>query len=380
MKIVFTCTYSAGISGVWNRVYSIAQELIKRGHQIYVFSSNLEAGTLKRVSEYENLDGINCYRFEVSRWLGSKNAFDFSKSAGMMRAALRKIRPDAVDCQTYRHSEASIISKESIKLGIPCFLTTHAPFVSTKVRGLKLSLVTSLYDLFFGKRALNRFKKIIAISRWEYPYLNRLGAENSRIVHIPNGIANEFFEKKIEKRTKARRILFFGRVAPVKDIETLIKAFKEIENYKEGLTLDIVGPAESEYRAKLDNLIAKLDVKNINFMPAVFEIKAKIGTYDEGDIFILPSKREGMPQSLIEAMARGRIVIASDIIACRELIKEGKNGFLFRQGDAQDLAAKLRETIGSYNKLGKTRQEAVRFAAGFKWSKIADQLERIYRR
>jgi glycosyltransferase involved in cell wall biosynthesis len=93
----------------------------------------------------------------------------------------------------------------------------------------------------------------------------------------------------------------------------------------------------------------------------------------------LPSKREGMPQSLIEAMACGNIVIASDIEACRELVKEGKIGYLFRQGDAEDLAEKIKEVIRSYRKMGKVQKNAVKFASGFKWKTIADRLEKVYK-
>ena len=120
MKILYTCTYSAGISGVWNRVYNVAKEMIKRGHEVYVFSSNLEAGTLKEIEPEEIVDGINVFRFPASRWLGSRNALDFSRSSAIMKEKLREIMPNIVDCQTFRHSEGNIVSAEAEKLGSPC--------------------------------------------------------------------------------------------------------------------------------------------------------------------------------------------------------------------------------------------------------------------
>ncbi len=377
MKILYTCTYSAGISGVWNRVYNVAQEMIKKGHEVFVFSSNLEAGTMKEAPEFELVDRINCYRFPA-RVLLSKNALDFGRSAEKMHVKLREINPNIIDCQTYRHSEGNIVSKEASKLGIPCFLTTHAPFVSVGVRGIILSTITRLYDFVYSRNILKRFKKIIAISKWEYPYLNKLGVNNERIVYIPNGIPVEFFKGKRKLGSKVRKVLFFGRVAPVKDVETLLRAWKLTEKSNKA-TLEIIGPAELEYRKKLDELIKELRLKNVKFGEAVFALNEKIRVYNNAEVFVLPSKREGMPQSLIEAMACGNIAIASDIDACREIVKNGKNGFLFKQGDEEDLAERLEMVILNYQKLGRIAKSAREYSHEFSWNKIADRLEKLYK-
>ena len=250
MKILYTCTYSAGISGVWNRVYNVAKEMMKRGHEVYVFSSNLESGTLKEMPSEEIVEGIKIFRFGVKKF-GSKNAYLYN--GGKLKAKLKEMMPDVVDCQTYRHSEGNIISAGAVKLGIPCFLTTHAPFMSVSIRGKWLSLLSFMYDLLIGKRVLRRFKKVIAISKWEYPYLNKLGVKDERISYVPNGIPSEFFRDKRFMSDKVRKILFFGRIAPVKDVETLLKAWSLIERGHKYLYLEIVGPAETEYMKKLEN-------------------------------------------------------------------------------------------------------------------------------
>lgn len=228
MKILYTCTYSAGGSGVWNRVKSLAEEMIKKKHEVYVFSSNLNPDNKKEIKEYEIVNGMKIFRFRVKSF-GSKNAFDFSPSHKMMEETFNKIRPDIVDCQTYRHIEGNIISKLCWRLRIPCLLTTHAPFVDKKVRGLWLSLLAETYDRAVGSRILKRFSKIIAITKWEYPYLRKLGVEDTKIDYIPNGIPKEVLKVNNINRKTVKRIVFFGRIAPVKNIETLIKAFSLLE-------------------------------------------------------------------------------------------------------------------------------------------------------
>lgn len=377
MKILFTCTYSSGISGVWNRVYNIAKELIKRGHEVHVFSSNKIFGTKDLAQSYEIIDGIHCHRFNVKTGFGSKNAFIYSKKE--ILAKLREIKPDVVDCQTYRHYEGTIVSNECKKLGIPCFLTTHAPFVDPRVRGRWLTFLAKSYDTLIGKRTLKNFNKIIAITKWEYPYLRGLGVNKEYIFYVPNGIPSAFFDATIKSKTAVKKILFFGRIAPVKDVETLIEAFALVRKKNRKVKLCIVGPIEENYKKKLDELVSKLKVKNIEFGPAIFDLDKKIELYKSAEVFVLPSKREGMPQSLIEAMASGCIVIASDIPANIELIKKDKTGYIFEQGDEKKLSDKIRLVIGNYKRLGNMGEEAREFAAGFTWKKITDTLENLYK-
>jgi glycosyltransferase involved in cell wall biosynthesis len=376
MKILYTCTYSAGISGVWNRVYNLAKEMIKKGHDVYVFSSNLEAGTFKEVPEHEEVEGIKIFRFKVTKF-GSKNAYLYNSRE--LRKKFNEIMPNVVDCQTYRHSEGNIISGEAEKAGVPCFLTTHAPFMNSGVRGKWLSLLSWGYDLLIGRRVLKRFKKVIAISKWEYPHLNKLGVEDERIAYIPNGIPSEFFKDKRFMSDKVRKILFFGRIAPVKDVETLLDAWSLIEKEHPYVYLEIIGPAETDYLRKLEKMIGELGLKNIVFRPAVFELNKKIQAYNGSEIFVLPSRREGMPQSLIEAMSRGDIVVASDITACKEIVKSGKNGFLFKQRDAADLAKRIDFVIANYRKLGEVVERAKKDASSFRWDILADKLEKLYK-
>jgi len=376
MKIIYTCTYSAGISGVWNRVYNVALEMIKKGHKVFVFSSDLEAGTGNIAKAHEKVKGIEVFRFPA-RSFGSKNAYIYNRKE--LAEKLREVMPDVVDCQTYRHHEGEITSGECKKLGIPCFLTTHAPFVEKNVRGKWLSFLSSFYDVFKGKRTLKRFKKIIAISRWEYPYLNKLGIKNSKIEYVSNGIPAEFFKKQRNFGNKVRKVLFFGRIIPVKDLKTLLRAWSMIEKENKAIELSIVGPADENYKKELDSLIRELKLRNVKFLGAVFDLKKKIAVYDRADIFVLPSKREGMPQVLVEAMARGNIVIASDITANKEIVKDGKNGFLFKQGDAEELADKLKMVIGEYGRLKKIAQGGMKDSSAFRWSELSAKLEKVYK-
>jgi len=63
------------------------------------------------------------------------------------------------------------------------------------------------------------------------------------------------------------------------------------------------------------------------------------------DIVVLPSYREGLPRTLLEASAMGRALIATDVEGCREVVADSRNGYLVPAGDAQALAAAMRRMI-----------------------------------
>jgi len=349
MKIAFTSTYSwPSISGVWARIEILASELIRRGHEVHAFSSNLEAGTNKILKSYEIHNKIQIHRYPV-KYKISKNASFWT--CQKLKQDLLKIKPDIIDCQTYRHPESNFMLKLNKKLKSKLFLTTHAPFLEKQLRSPKLNFAVKIYDKFFSR--LNKFKKIIAITRWEIPNLIKLGCKKENIVLIPNPLPEKFFKTKTKK---GRNLLFLGRISEIKDLETLIKALKIVKQNSEyrNLKLKLVGPVEEPYGAKLIKLIRQLNLANsIEFFPPVLDINKKIKIFDEQEIFILPSKREGLPISLIEAMARAKIVISADNEGGKEIIK--------KEAQKQELRRQARKTAETY-----------------KLKRIIDQLERVY--
>ena len=137
-----------------------------------------------------------------------------------------------------------------------------------------------------------------------------------------------------------------------------------------------VGPPEKNYFIKLKNLIQELGLNNqIKFSLPIYNLKEKIAKIDSCKIFILPSKMEGMPQSLIEAMAREKIVIGSDSLAIRDLIENGENGFLFEFNDPKDLAKKIDEALQQKN--SEIKKQARKSVEHFSWDKIIKKIVEV---
>ena len=270
LKILEVTAFSAGICGVGTRALTEAEMLARQGHDVHLFSSNIFRGTgeKKTAPIQEIRKKIKIKRFRTNFSFGNNTYFwNYEKQA-------LKLKPDIIITHAYRQYYSTCALKIAKKLKIPCFLVTHAPFLEKKLRNWKLNLAVYLYDFFIGSRILNKYTKIIAITKWEIPYLLKLGVEKNKIEYVPNGIPEEFFQKPLKKNNN--KILFFGRIAPIKNLECLINAVKNLN-----LKLDIVGPSEEKYKKHLIKIIKKQNIKNIKFLPPIYDLDKK---FKEGEV------------------------------------------------------------------------------------------------
>jgi len=362
MKILEICPFSAGVCGVWGRVKQESLEFSKLGHEVIVFSSNIEKGTNKTAPPTEKFNGIQIRRFSASSSILSKNVkywFEKKHFFELRSKAVKELEnfnPDIIITHLLHPHSANVCRRiKSLKDRNPkikIFIVPHAPF--NVKRGFLLNLVT----LFWRKKStlnLDKFDKIILITNWEKKNYSskknkKLGVSKDKIEYIPNGIPEEFFiQKKSEEKNK---VLFLGRIAPVKNLETLIFSAKKLPK----IEFSIVGLAESEYLKKLN----KIKPKNVKIYSTIYDLKKKIKLIDEHKIFVLPSKREAMPQSLIEAMARGKVVISSDTDGGKEIINDNQNGFLFEIGNVGQLIKLIKENIKGNKETQKNAKDSVK--------------------
>ena len=374
MKILELSNFSTGGCGVWARVKQEALELYKNGYEIKVFSSNATKGSNEIAKEKENLNGIEIVRFPF-RKLGGESflTWHFEKEAV-------KYSPDIIIAHNYRalHTTRALkVAKELKKQGKKCkvILVTHAPFVEGNItRKWYETLIVNFYDITIGKFTLNKFDRILAISNWEIQYLLKIGAKKNKISYIPNGIPKQFFTQKEKK--EENKILFLSRISPKKKVETLIEAIPLLND--KNIIVELVGPQEEPYFSKISELIDKLNVRSrVKISKPVYELKKKIEKIDSCKVFVLPSRVEGMPQALIEAMARGKIVVGSDSIAIRDLIKDGDNGYLFEFDNPRKLSNKINYILSSDNK--KVSTNAKKFVKKFSWNKLVTEIENVFR-
>ena len=192
--------------------------------------------------------------------------------------------------------------------------------------------------------------KIVTVSKnLKNRLINEIKIKPEKIIHIPNGVdtnkfniyRKEFTRKKFGFKKEDFIIGIVARLDPIKNHKTLISAFKEIVTIHPNTNLVIVG--DGSLRNKLENQTYQLGIKNkVIFMGERDNVPEILKTFD---VFVLPSLNEGMSNTILEAMATGIPVIASNVGGNPELVIDGRTGFLFPTNDVESLVQKIKTYI-----------------------------------
>ncbi|MBX2955236.1 MAG: glycosyltransferase [Cyclobacteriaceae bacterium] len=180
--------------------------------------------------------------------------------------------------------------------------------------------------------------------------------KSKKVSLIPRGVnVNEFAGKESDKNKirvefgilgNAKIILTVANLVPVKGIEVLMQAFNTLHPQLPEVHLVIVGDDTSDYARSLKQLAAGSDARNqIHFTGKRSDVRDFLAA---ANVFVLPTlnqgRQEGSPVSLLEAMAAGKCVLASDVAGVRDQLQDFKT-HLFVPGDDAMLSAKLMEYL-----------------------------------
>jgi colanic acid/amylovoran biosynthesis glycosyltransferase len=142
------------------------------------------------------------------------------------------------------------------------------------------------------------------------------------------------------------RIFCAARLSPEKGLEFLIHALRLLKNQGHGLQLRLAG--DGPKRDELARLTNELELSDrVHFLGFLDEDEI-IHELQDCDLFVLPSFVEGLPVSVMEAMAMGVPVIATNIAGTSELVEDGRTGLLVRPSDSQALADAIVKMINDY--------------------------------
>jgi colanic acid/amylovoran biosynthesis glycosyltransferase len=158
--------------------------------------------------------------------------------------------------------------------------------------------------------------------------------EKLRIVHC--GVDPDLFEVK-RHQGPGERLLFVGRLAKAKGLPILLEATAKVE----GATLDIAGDGPD--RSMLEDKARSLSISDrVNFLGYQSQQQVR-KLLTQADVFVMSSFAEGLPVVLMEAMAAGVPVVATDVAGIPELVRDGHSGLLVSPGDASAAGKRICE-------------------------------------
>lgn len=284
-----------------------------------------------------------------------------------LRQALKEIRPDVV---------------------LP-FVTHVGIMVSIAKIGLPLKVIETIRidPRYSPQKCIFRWLRNISIF-----FSNRCIVQNitqlnyfpkfmqKKISVFSNPIANEFLEKGKEfTERRIQRVVAIGRLEKQKNYPMLISAFSKILKSNIDLYLDIYG--EGSLQRELNNLINCLNLHDRVFLCGrTKEIATVLRRYD---LFILSSDAEGMPNSLMEAMAVGLPCISTNCpTGPADIIEDGVNGILIPVGDEDALIkaiTKMVENVNNAIEIGRKARETIlnKYSAKISARKLLNFIESI---
>jgi glycosyltransferase involved in cell wall biosynthesis len=372
MKIGFLSDsiYPFNKGGKETRSFELATQLAKRGHDVDFYTMKFWKGSEIIKQNNFNLHGIckNYPLYEKKR-RSIKQAIKFGFSA------FKLIRKDFevldADHMVYFHLwPAKLICWIR---GKPLVITWHE--VWGKEYWQEYMGKKGIIGAWMEKLSSKLANKIISISPLTTRNLiEKLNVPKNKIVTIPNGI--NFKEIKSVKPAKEKSdLIYAGRLLSHKNVDVLIQSVKELTKQNPKIKCIIIG--DGPERESLEKLTKQLKLeKNIIFKGFIEKLEDVYALIKSSKVFVLPSTREGFGIALIGANACGIPVITTNHRdnASKDLIKEGKNGFISKLNE-KEIKKKVEKGLKDYKKMKKT---CISSAEKFDWNKIINKFEGVY--
>jgi glycosyltransferase involved in cell wall biosynthesis len=297
--------------------YDVSRELVKRGHEVTVYTSDQNGGSRINGRDKE-LDGIQVHYFRnVSAITVRKMKLSITpEMIPSIRSSVQGF--DVVHIHEYRTFQSIVAHYYARKCSVPYVLQAHGALL----RIGKWRKVKWIYDLFFGHNLLKDASKVIALSSMEAKQYRSMGVLEEKIEIIPNGIdLSEYadlppkgsFRKKFGIDSGKRIILYLGRIDKTKGIDLLMKAYSQlVDSMKLGETMLVIAGPDDGYLNDVKSSANSLGISDSVLFTGFLNAKDKLKALVDTDVFVTPSFY-GFPITFLEASAIGvPIVTTSD--------------------------------------------------------------------
>lgn len=286
--------------------------------------------------------------------------------------ALRTLQREGFDCDVI---DAHYFYPDGVAAGA-LSRWTGKPFVVT-ARGSDLNLVaTKWYARSRIVATARRARRVLCVSAALRQRATEIGISEDRIEVSRNGVDTKLFCMKERGACRSRMgvsaanghlLLCVGNLVPEKGHALAIDALALLPD----CTLLIIG--DGRLRRDLQDRAERNGVGNrVVFMPSMPQERL-VDAYNAADVLIHPSEREGWPNVLLEAIACGTRVVATDVGGVREIVHDAMAGIIVESRSAASLAAGTASLLAALPQ----RDAVRRYATSFGWSNVAQQCVRV---
>jgi len=375
--------------GAGRVAFDMAEELIRRGEEVRVVTTTRNKNEVGEF-EYGGIRGKKIYVDYNERWRAWKSLYNF-KVVKELRGVLKEFKPDVIHLHNIHFYLSYACLKVVKKSGAKVFLTAHdvMSFSYGKLRtkkylengNYKLNWIDNLkqarkrYNPFRNiiiKYYLGFADKILAVSEALKEALEINGIKNVEVLY--NGIDIEKWEIKEEVAEKFKRergldgkkvVLFGGRLSEAKGIKQIKKAMKIVKEKVSEAELAVFGGEIEE-------------VVSLGWI----EGKELREAYRMSETVVVSSVCfDSLPTVILEAMASKKAVIATKFGGSREIVEDGKMGYIVNPFDVEEMSEKIIELLEDDNKRLRFEERSYkRVKDKFSLEEQVGKLVRIYNR
>jgi glycosyltransferase involved in cell wall biosynthesis len=298
-----------------------------------------------------------------------KNKLDLVHSAGPLADNLLRIKGTTQIPHILTYHSTLSGQRKAISLSGVKFKDLH--------RSEQITLLLYPFMQLYESISLSRTKNVIAVSKAVEKELRDDYKYKGKITVIHNGIDIDMFSPG-ELKADKKRIIYCGRLIALKGPQILIKAIPQVLKEHKDVIFTFVGAGNKEYYR---DLLLTAGVSETNFEFIKLNYPQMPDLYRSGTLMVLPSLTESFPMSILEAMACGIPVVASDVGDVADMVKNGETGFLTTKGDFTALSEKINILLNdesSRKRMGQSARNLVE--ANFSLKCMGEQTLQIYRK
>ena len=345
-------------------IHRLARELCRQGIQVTVIAPGAPSA-----SSRETMDGVEIHRakYWIQRW--QHLATDLSGIVPNLkqRPWLLFQVPPLISALTWK--AVQLAKSADIIHAHWLYPAGIAGVIVSKMRKVPLVVTSHGGDLniarhskaltFLSRRVSLASSKCVAVSEDLCEQFVSFGISRDKVAWIPYGVdsigttdSTRLCERNLYlenfRALQGTRLLYLGSLNDRKSVETLISAYHNLVQRGYSVVCAIVGSGPT--KDKLIRMARDRSLRGILFLDPVSpsEVPAWMAA---AHVLVLPSLSEGRPVVVLEAMAMGTPVIATDIPGTRELVRHGETGFLFSPGDSEQLTRCLELAINNKHQL-----------------------------
>jgi glycosyltransferase involved in cell wall biosynthesis len=354
------------LGGAEVQAQRLAINLAKKGIKVFVLTRRFE-----KLPEYEEIEGISVYRkiktIDVPLLWGA--CFVVSVFLFLIK---RRKDYDIIHCHIIQEYQTIIALLLKYMFNKKVIVKMSS---SGETSDLKMVRKAKFGRIFL--RWIRNVDIVVSLCKRASSELLENGFSEEKLVEIPNGIDLNDFPEGTLRRQRNHTITFIGRLDSYKGVEYLLAGFKELLHESDNVRLNIVGNGPDE------NLLMK-KAKDLGIQNSVVFKGRQQDIVDElycTTIFVLPSLSEGMSNVLLEAMACGLPVVATDVGGNSDVITDRHNGLLVSARDPAGLCAAMRELIENEDlsqRLGKEARKTIE--RNYSINLIVDKYTKLYGR